>query len=564
MTAGQGSVVMGEPAADQALMSRSAAIAPGWLRRTAGRIRRAKLRTRVLAGVLLVTLVALASFDITGITALRTYLIGQTDSQLREVLGLYRLVNAMSKVEPGAVPVHANFSVGADRERMQPAPVHSPPVFFNVPLRAPSLQAPFLLPYSVMLVSGRTVQALSPMMTIRGVTITNFGLRPRVAPEDLMPTSQTPIAQGWTVTSTSGGPLRAMAAPYPGGGILIATTSLDGVNTTIGRLELILIIGSATAGLLAMGGAAVVMRRGLRPIETMAGQADAITAGDLTSRVSPADARTEVGRLGVALNGMLARISEFISEREASQEATRRFFADASHELRTPLASLRANAELYEQGALADPVEVDQAMRRITLEAQRMSGLVDDMLRLARLDQHPAQRHDAVDLTAVLRGCAERAYVADPQRSWYTCVAPGLAVIGDEELLRRALDNVLANVRAHTPAGTVATVTAVDDHDAVAIEVSDDGPGVPPSQLARLFDRFYRASAPSPRPGSGLGLAIVAAIAAAHQGTARAALNHPRGLRITLTLPASTHVRPAVMASPGAASRPDGWAQPPR
>ena len=92
----------------------------------------------------------------------------------------------------------------------------------------------------------------------------------------------------------------------------------------------------------------------------------------------------------------------------------RRFFADASHELRNPLASLRANAELYQQGALGSREQVDEAMRRIDLEARRMSGLVDDMLRLARLDQHPDQRRDLVDLTALVGKCVERAQVADP------------------------------------------------------------------------------------------------------------------------------------------------------
>jgi two-component system, OmpR family, sensor kinase len=281
------------------------------------------------------------------------------------------------------------------------------------------------------------------------------------------------------------------------------------------------------------------MRRGLRPIETMAGQADAITAGDLTSRVGPHDPRTEVGRLGVALNGMLARIAEFVTEREASQEATRRFFADASHELRTPLASLRANAELYQQGALGERAQVDEAMRRITLEAKRMSGLVDDMLRLARLDQHPGQDSEPVDLSAVIQGCAERARLADPQRAWRDTIDPGLVVAGDEELLRRAVDNLLVNVSTHTPAGTVATIVAEESDGTITVRVSDDGPGVPAGQLPRIFDRFYRA-APSPRPGSGLGLAIVTAVAATHGGTAAARPSEPHGLQVTLTLPTAS------------------------
>jgi two-component system OmpR family sensor kinase len=246
---------------------------------------------------------------------------------------------------------------------------------------------------------------------------------------------------------------------------------------------------------------------------------------------------------------MLARIQNFIAEREASQEATRQFFADASHELRTPLASLRANAELYQQGALPERPQVDEAMRRITLESQRMSGLVDDMLRLARLDQHPDQEHEPVDVTALVTECAQRAQITDPRRTWRTDIAEGLDTPGDEELLRRAVDNLLANVHAHTPDGTVAAITAAQRDGSVAIEISDNGPGVPPAQLPRIFERFYRAGAPSHRPGSGLGLAIVTAITTAHKGTAEAALNAPHGLRVTLTLPACSQHDPAAPAA---------------
>jgi two-component system, OmpR family, sensor kinase len=237
---------------------------------------------------------------------------------------------------------------------------------------------------------------------------------------------------------------------------------------------------------------------------------------------------------------MLGRIEDFIAEREASQQATNRFFADASHELRTPLASLRANAELYQQGALPERAQVDEAMRRITAEARRMSSLLDDMLRLARLDQHPERHYEAIDVTDLARECAERARTAYPQRTWHARIDPGLVTCGDEELLRRAIDNLLANVAAHTPVDTAATLTATRYDATITVEVSDDGPGVPEDQLAQIFDRFNRGSAPSPRPGSGLGLAIVAATAAAHRGTVNAVSNHPNGLVITLTLPATT------------------------
>jgi len=330
----------------------------------------------------------------------------------------------------------------------------------------------------------------------------------------------------------------SMAVPAESG-TLVAGTNLSDVNGTVKQLELIVGAGSAAAAALIFLGVGLVMRRGLRPIEHMAHQADRISAGDLTERVAPTDTGTEVGRLGTALNGMLGRIQTSVAEREASQEVMRSFFADASHELRTPLASLCANAELYQQGALVERSQVDEAMRRITLEAQRMSRLVDDMLRLARLDQHPDRQRDLVDLTALVGNCVERAQVADPSRTWQAEIEPGLAVAGDEEQLSRAVDNLLANVQTHTPEGTVATVTARQDASGrIAVEVTDDGPGVPADKLPRIFDRFYRAGTAAHRTGSGLGLAIVSQIAAAHQGVAMAAANYPHGLRMTLTLPA--------------------------
>ena len=489
------------------------------------RPRRAQLRTRVLAGVLLVTLAALAAFDVAAVTGLRSYLIGQTDSELRNVARLYRLVDvalppAGGHVRPVEGPPRTRILASGGSPVRQEV-VAGPHFQVNVPL---------FQPFSVTLLPGPRRQPA------RGFVSGNPGLVPSI-PVGLHGVTATPRTV--TVTSARGNDrLRLLAVPEPGGGILVITTSLSKVNKTVGQLELILAIGSAIAGLLAVGGVAWIMRRGLRPIETMAGQADEITAGDLTDRVTAHDPRTEVGRLSVAINGMLARIEDFMAEREASQEATRQFFADASHELRTPLASLRANAELYQQGALPERRQVDEAMRRITLESQRMSGLVNDMLRLARLDQQPGHGHEPVDVTALVAECAQRAQTTDPGRTWHAHIAGGLETAGDEELLRRAIDNLLANVHAHTPDDAVATITAARQNGSVSIEVSDDGPGVPAGQLPHIFERFYRAGAPSYRPGSGLGLAIVTAIATAHKGSAGAALNDPHGLRVTLTVPA--------------------------
>lgn len=490
---------------------------------------RAQLRTRVLAGVLAVTLLALVAFDFAAVTALRGYLLARTDARLQTVLRLYRPLAPAVAPSPGL------------RWAVKP-PGH--PTSKKIPsswvIVGPRLELPPILgQYSVVFVAGHRLKAF-----VKG----NPSLQPPLRAN--LPA----LAIGErarTITSDNGRVQLRVRAISAAGGTLVASTSLAAVSTTVGQLTLIVIIGSAVAGLLVAVGVAWIMRRGLRPIETMAAQADRITAGDLTDRVCPHDPATEVGRLGAALNGMLTRIEGAIREREASQEATRQFFADASHELRNPLASLRANAELYQQGALTQRSQVDEAMRRIASEAQRMSALVDDMLRLARLDQHPSQQNDPVDLTALARECAERAQITDPCRTWQTRITPGLATTGDEELLRRAIGNLLTNVHAHTPAGTVATITAACQGSSVRIEVSDDGPGVPASQLPRIFDRFYRAPAPAHQPGSGLGLAITAAIAAAHDGTAKATLNNPHGLRITLTLPTCAQPRPAQIPAAG-------------
>jgi two-component system OmpR family sensor kinase len=466
---------------------------------------------------LLITLTALAAFDVAAVTALRKYLFGRTDSNLHAVLSLYRL----------AQPQPFGFIT---------RPLHAAPGVKGLAVAAPvQIVGPRLLLKPAIL-DQYYLGFLSGRGALHGLLQGNPDLKPRLPPR---PHAIVMANRAWTVVSSNGRAQLRVQAVRIGGGTLLAATSLASAYKTLDRVQFILIVGSAAAALLVVVGVTLVLRRGLRPIETMAAQADRITAGDLTDRVSPRDPRTEVGRLGEALNGMLGRIEAAISERAASQELTRRFFADASHELRNPLASLRANAELYQQGALTERAQVDEAMCRISLEAKRMSSLVDDMLRLARLDQHPGQEFDAVDLSALITCCAERARVGAPVHPIDAVIAPGLMTVGDEELLRRAVDNLLANVRVHTPDGTDATITAAQANGAVVIDVADTGPGVPPDQLPRVFDRFYRAGSQDRRPGSGLGLAIVAAIAQAHGGTARATLNDPHGLRITLTLPGS-------------------------
>lgn len=487
------------------------------LRSLLKRLWRAQLRLKVMAGVVAVTLVALVAFDVVAVAVMRGDLIRQTDADLEGALTLTvpRLPRILAMPPPGAVVNRWGPMSGSP---VRPVSTGGKGSIAAVP----GAYDMFFLP------SGGTQVTLQ--VGAGGVGGAAWHLSSGTAQVALEPGPHTLAGKQGAI------PIRAESV-HVKGGVLVAGTSLGQVDSTIEQVELTVTFGSIAIVLLIGVGVFIVLRRGLRPIEAMAAQADRITTGDLTARVSTHSPRSEVGRLGTALNGMLARIEASVHEREASQEQMRRFFADASHELRTPLASLRANAELYQQGALSGQDEVDEVMRRITLETRRMGRLVDDMLRLARLGQHPGQYREPVDVTGLITACAERVRIAEPGRTWRVRLAEGLATVGDEELLRRAVDNLLTNVVVHTPPDATGTITASATAGTITLEVSDDGPGVPPDKLPHVFERFYRAGARSSRPGSGLGLAIAAEIATAHGGSARAAPASPHGLTVTLTVP---------------------------
>jgi two-component system OmpR family sensor kinase len=440
---------------------------------------RPKLRIQVLAGVLAVTLVALAAFDIIAITALHRYLVSQSGQRLQAALTVAQpKVNVIIRTER-MIPVPGAYTIVLVPQAKQKHPVV---------LEFGAGEISHLSPSAVLVKAGQPAAAA--------------GLKRASGPQPAMVRGAVARSAAMAVGIRADVQVATVHVPA---GTLVAGTSLSGVNATVSRFRLIVIAGSAAAGLLICGGVVLVIRR------------------------------------AAALNGMLTRVEASVAERDATAAAMRRFFSDASHELRTPLASLRANAELYQQGALQRRPQVDEAMRRIVLEAQRMSRLVDDMLHLARLDQPAEPEHQPVDLGELVDAAVEDARIADPLRFYRAGPCPAsaggdLTAHGDRDLLRRALDNLLANVRTHTPPGTTASVTMLGTGDGVTIEVSDDGPGVPEQDLPRVFDRFYRAKAPVRRPGSGLGLAIVAEIAAAHGGDARASANDPHGLSVAVTV----------------------------
>ncbi|WP_405864215.1 HAMP domain-containing histidine kinase [Streptomyces sp. NBC_01515] len=323
----------------------------------------------------------------------------------------------------------------------------------------------------------------------------------------------------------------------------------------------------ALAGLTVAGClCAVVIRRQLRPLGRVAATAVEVSRsqlghGEVTAltRVPERDTDpgSEAGQVGAALNRMIDHVESSLAERQRSEEQMRRseermrrFLADASHELRTPLASIAGYAELMNRGT--DRIEPGLAWRRVTAESARMTGLVEDLLLLARLDEGRPLQSAEVDLAALLAEAVWDARAAGTGHDWQLQLsldAPAL-VIGDEARLHQVLANLLANARMHTPVGT--TVTASVEATAartVVIRVRDNGPGIPPALLPTVFERFTRADASRARAGgkeggSGLGLAIATAITGAHGGRIDVT-SVPGRTEFTIELPAATELPPA-------------------
>jgi len=349
-------------------------------------------------------------------------------------------------------------------------------------------------------------------------------------------------SQPFTVEGT-GGVDRFRVTAWPensfAGDFVVFAIPLTDIQSTLSQLlllETVIGIGVVVAtGLLAL----LIIRIGLRPLQRMGAVAQDIAAGDLSRRVEPATRDTEIGRLGLALNGMLGQIESAFAERTQSENRLRRFIADASHELRTPLTSVRGYAEMLRRGAEKSPEDSALARRRIEEEAKRMSVMVDDMLVLARLGQGRPLEMQPVDLQAIARDAVADAHAVAPQRAISLDAPAPVIVAGDDTRLRQALGNLVRNALVHTPPETPIEV-AVGTEDGVArVTVSDHGPGLGADDAKRVFEPFYRADPSRSRDsgGVGLGLSIVAAVAGAHGGQARARETPGGGATFELELP---------------------------
>ncbi len=328
--------------------------------------------------------------------------------------------------------------------------------------------------------------------------------------------------------------------------VLVIGRSLETTDETLGRLLVVLLL--ATGGALVVAGAVglTLVRIGLRPLVAVERAAARITDTELDRRVPVGDGRTEVGRLATAINRMLDRLHGAFEQRaddltalQESESRMRRFVADASHELRTPIAATAAYAELFERGARDRPADLERAMSGIRAETARMADLVEDLLLLAQLDEGRPLADDPVDLADVVVDAVDAAAVVAPDRPVALRIEDAPLITGDANRLRQVVDNLLANVRTHTPIGTHCQVVVASHDDAAVVTVTDDGPGIPPADARRAFDRFHRADPSRTRAsgGAGLGLAIVDVIVAAHGGTVNLSSDIGVGTTVTIRLP---------------------------
>jgi two-component system OmpR family sensor kinase len=315
-----------------------------------------------------------------------------------------------------------------------------------------------------------------------------------------------------------------------------------------------LIGGGFGALLLLLSGLSIwlTISSALRPLNEVERTAGAVSEGDISQRLVEGGGNTEIARLNRSLNTMLDGIQSALQDRTKTLDQMRRFVADASHELRTPLVSVRGYAELYRMGALKKPAEVAEAMARIESEAVRMSGLVESLLTLTRLDESTKPERTNTDMVSLATDAAKDAAVANGNQKILVTDINGRLLSQDEKVIasieansmRQVLINLLANAARFSPENSKIEIaldnqTWSDDRRQLIFEVRDHGEGIPKQLRKKVFERFYRVdnSRNSDTGGSGLGLAIVSSIVARHSGKIEALETPGGGATMRVTIP---------------------------
>ena len=320
------------------------------------------------------------------------------------------------------------------------------------------------------------------------------------------------------------------------GSVIVAQSLSDFDKTTRQISVVFLIIGGIVLLFIAFASRQVI-KLSMKPLKKIEETAEQIAAGDLSARLENFEPDTEVGRLSTSLNIMLSRIEESFAARAESENKLRRFVADASHELRTPLTSIRGFAELHRQGAVPEGEKTRELISRIEKESMRMGYLVEDLLMLARMDQSRELVMTDVDLSHLVQEAVSSASAAGPDHPITSDIAVDIHTQGDADKIYQVITNLLANARAHTPAGTPIHVATYSNKDGSYVTVADKGPGLSAEDQMHIFERFYRVDTSRQRSsndGSGLGLSIVDEVMKAHGGTVSVASEPGNGATFTL------------------------------
>ncbi|WP_303170648.1 sensor histidine kinase [Buchananella hordeovulneris] len=464
----------------------------------------------------MLTIALVASFAAL-VSLTRSWMLWQLDAAIRD--DIQRMVSNYSSGAsvPGTAPPPTIPGAG------QVPPTLSPPELLQDPAESADF-SPVASP----------VPSLGTLFLVRDATGTSGGLIQHFHIHELPSSAVTSLAGLSAVSVPQNVEVPELGAfrvhvRDVGGVRFVAARGLGDVNDVV--------IASTCAGLgvllLALVAATLIarrwVRRELRPLEEVVQVARRVGSDVLDStsqtklRVDTTKLQdgSEVGDVGFALNALLDDVNTAMDARDQSERRLRQFVADASHELRTPLASIQGYAQLMETSG----VDQARALERISSESVRMRELIEDLLLLARLDADKQAEHVPVDLIPLAIDSVSDAHAVCPSKSWRIEVDPADAercvIAGDQAALRQVLANLLSNARAHTPSGTQVILEMAKVGDEVIVQVSDDGPGIDPALLPRIFDRFVKGDSSRARAGggsSGLGLAIVQAIVHAHGG----------------------------------------------
>lgn len=494
------------------------------------------LRTRLLIAIGVIALVALTIADVATYRYLESFLYRQADQQLDAAHGGFEAAANAGRSIATSCNGPAPFTP-------QPHPVTAPSTDHDIP--PPLSNVTGALAVEVLSSRGSVInhQSCAAYVNTKAylpkipAAITGFSTA-----ED-----HTRVAFFDAPSSKAGGPVfRVRASTLRDGDLLIVAQAIGDTGNTLHQLLLIELAVTGGAVVIALIGGFWLVRIGLRPLRDMETTAESIAAGNLTERVPGENDKTEVGRLARTLNVMLARIESAFGARVASERGLRasearlrRFVADASHELRTPIAAISAYAELFGRGASEQKADLERVMGGIRSETTRMEHLVADLLLLARLDEGRPMEQRSVDLVALCAEAVNTASTVGPEWPVTFHASQPIEVMGDATSLRQVVDNLLGNVRAHTPAGTAARVDVEPEPNGAVITVSDRGPGMEPEAAEHIFERFFRSDPSRSRThgGAGLGLSIVSAIVANHGGSVSAEGQVGVGTTFTVHLP---------------------------